>query len=111
MSITERRQKLLQTEQPKPKRKVPKVDSPRKIIPPTIEQVRDYCLDRANGIDPQLWWDYYQANGWRVGRNKMQDWQAAVRTWERNQGNGKGRANVSEQKRREIIEGAKSFFE
>ena len=35
-------------------------------------------------MDPQAWLDHYTANGWRVGRNAMKDWRAAVRTWERN---------------------------
>jgi hypothetical protein len=51
---------------------------------PTLEQVRAYCKERNNGVDPQKWFDHYQANGWKVGRTPMKDWQAAVRTWERN---------------------------
>lgn len=50
---------------------------------PTLDQVRAYCLERQNGIDPQSFVDYYTANGWKVGRNPMKDWQAAVRQWER----------------------------
>lgn len=53
-----------------------------RFVPPTIEQVRDYCESRGNNIDPQSFVDYYTANGWRVGRNPMKDWQAAVRQWE-----------------------------
>jgi hypothetical protein len=52
--------------------------------PPTLRQVADYCNQRHNTIDPQHWLDYYTSNGWRVGRNPMKDWKAAVRTWERN---------------------------
>lgn len=52
--------------------------------PPTLEEVATYCRDRGNQVDAQAWLDHYQANGWRVGRNPMRDWQAAVRTWERN---------------------------
>lgn len=51
---------------------------------PTLEQVRDYCHERNNGVDPQRWFDYYSANGWKVGKNPMKDWKACVRTWERN---------------------------
>lgn len=61
--------------------------TPRKTFtPPTIEEVRAYCLERNRGIDPEKWLDHYSANGWRVGPNPMKDWRAAVRTWERNEG-------------------------
>lgn len=63
---------------------------PAKTIPPTVEQVRQYCLDKGIGIDPQRFVDYYTANGWMVGRTKMKDWTAAVRTWNSKElGNGK----------------------
>jgi predicted phage replisome organizer len=51
---------------------------------PTLDEVRAYCIQRDNGIDPSYWLDYYEARGWMVGKTKMQDWKAAVRTWERN---------------------------
>jgi hypothetical protein len=57
---------------------------------PTLEQVRAYCNERNNGVDPQKWLDHYTANGWKVGRNPMKDWKAAVRTWERNGVNKNG---------------------
>jgi len=60
---------------------------------PTLEEVRDYCRERHNGVDPQAFLDHYESNGWRVGKAAMKDWRAAVRTWERNEshfrGNGK----------------------
>ena len=51
---------------------------------PKIEEVRKYCIERENHIEAQRFIDYYEANGWKVGRNPMRDWKAAVRTWERN---------------------------
>jgi len=66
-----------------------------KSIPPLIEDVKKYCLERKNLVDAQKWFDYYSSNGWRVGRNPMKDWRAAVRTWERSEfanGNGNGHA-------------------
>lgn len=60
--------------------------SASRFIPPTIEEVRSYCSERKNNIDPQRFIDYYQSNGWKVGKNPMKDWQAAVRTWERSSG-------------------------
>lgn len=54
----------------------------RRFTPPSIEEVAAYCKKRQNGIDPQSFIDHYSAVGWMVGRNRMSDWQAAVRTWE-----------------------------
>lgn len=56
----------------------------KRFIPPTFEEVRAYCQERQNGIDPERFIDYYSANGWKVGKNPMKDWRAAVRTWEKN---------------------------
>lgn len=54
------------------------------FIPPTVEEVQEYCQKRGNNVDAQRFIDYYTANGWLVGKNKMQDWKACVRTWEKN---------------------------
>lgn len=56
----------------------------KRFTPPTLEEVTSYCNERNNNIDPQHFIDYYTSNGWLVGKNKMKDWKAAVRTWERN---------------------------
>ena len=55
----------------------------RAFIPPTIGEVIAYCLSRGNGVDPQRFHDHYTANGWMVGKTRMKNWQAAVRTWEK----------------------------
>lgn len=52
------------------------------IIPPDVEWVRTYCKERNNGIDPQKFFDFYESKGWKVGKEKMKNWQACVRTWE-----------------------------
>ncbi len=57
----------------------------KKKIPPTIEDITSYCDERKNGIDPQHFFDYNEARGWVIGKNKMKDWKAAIRTWEKNQ--------------------------
>lgn len=57
--------------------------SKKKFIPPTVEEVRAYCQERGNKVDPQAFIDHYTSNGWMIGKNKMRDWKAAVRTWER----------------------------
>jgi hypothetical protein len=51
---------------------------------PTIEEIKAYCEERNNNVDPERFYDYYEANGWKVGKNAMKDWKASVRTWERN---------------------------
>lgn len=55
----------------------------KSFVPPSVEEVRNYCNERKNGIDPEMFVDFYQSKGWMVGRNKMKDWKSAVRTWER----------------------------
>ena len=62
---------------------------PPKFIKPTLDEVAAYCRERNNNIDPKKWIDYYTANGWKVGKNAMKDWKAAVRTWEGNEFNSK----------------------
>lgn len=56
----------------------------KRFVPPTLEEVRSYCQERKNNVNPEKFIDHYTSNGWMVGRNKMKDWKAAVRTWERN---------------------------
>lgn len=53
------------------------------FIKPSLDEVTAYCQDRNNGIDPGAFIDYYDANGWKIGKNPMRDWRAAIRTWER----------------------------
>lgn len=55
-----------------------------KFIPPTVEEVRAYCRERNNTVDAETFVDFYIGKGWMVGKNKMKDWKAAVRTWEKN---------------------------
>lgn len=55
-----------------------------KFKPPTLEEVKAYCEERKNGVDPQQFIDFYSAKGWMIGKNKMVDWKSAVRTWEKN---------------------------
>ena len=51
---------------------------------PTLEEVKEYCMKRGNSVNPEKWMNHYTANGWKVGKNSMKDWRAAVRTWEGN---------------------------
>ena len=61
----------------------------KRFTAPTKEEVMAYCKERNNRVDPERFIDYYTANGWKVGKNPMKDWKAAVRTWEKgDQGRG-----------------------
>ena len=62
-----------------------------RFSPPTIEQVQAYCTEKGYGVDAERFVDYYISNGWMVGKNRMKDWKAAVRTWSRKEtpNNGK----------------------
>lgn len=51
---------------------------------PTLSEIKAYCIERNNNVDAQHFYDYYESNGWKVGKNSMKNWQAAVRTWEKN---------------------------
>ena len=63
-----------------------RLDKNRKIfIPPSEDDVRAYCQERGNSVDPIAFVNFYQSKGWKVGKDKMTDWKAAVRTWERKQ--------------------------
>lgn len=53
-------------------------------MPPSVDDVKEYCEKRNNGIDAEAFVDYYAQQGWKLANgNKMKDWQAAVRTWEK----------------------------
>lgn len=65
---------------------------------PTVEDVSAYCKERGNSVDPESFYDFYQSKGWRIGKEPMKDWKAAVRTWEkRNGGNGVKKPSVMDQ--------------
>lgn len=53
-----------------------------RFTPPTVEEVREYCQERKNSISPESFVNYYTSKGWMIGKNKMKDWKAAVRSWE-----------------------------
>lgn len=78
----EREEKELKEKQKEEKKTKPKA---KRFVPPTVEQVRQYCDERNNKIDAEKFVDYYESKGWKVGKDsKMKDWKACVRTWERN---------------------------
>ena len=56
----------------------------KRFTKPTVVDIAEYCVERNNSVDAQKFFDYYSSNGWKVGKNPMKDWKAAVRTWEKN---------------------------
>lgn len=84
----------------------PAAEKPKKrFIKPTVEEIRAYCEERQNGIDPEYFYDHYEANGWMAGKNHMKDWKASVRTWERNNyGNTPRRMSRAERQKAEDAE-------
>lgn len=55
------------------------------FIPPSVEEVYQYCRENNYSINPERFVNHYEANGWMAGKNKMKDWRAAVRLWQSNQ--------------------------
>ena len=54
-----------------------------KFVKPTVDEVRAYCKERKNTVNPETFCDFYESKGWKIGKDPMRDWKAAVRTWER----------------------------
>jgi len=66
-----------------------KKESKNTFTKPTLEEIIFYCKERKNNVNPEKWLAHYESNGWLVGKNKMKDWKAAVRTWEDNNSSDK----------------------
>lgn len=60
-----------------------KPSNAKKFVPPSLEEVRTYCQERENNVDPQRFLDHYTASGWVRGKTPIKDWRACVRTWEK----------------------------
>lgn len=71
---------------------------------PTVDEVEEYVKTRDVKIDAQQFIDYYTANGWKVGRNSMKDWKAAIRTWERRERTKPTRAKPINSSRNRTLE-------
>jgi len=63
------------------------IEKNKKFVKPTIDELTDYCNQNVLNVDPENFIDYYNSNGWKVGKNPMKDWQATARTWHRNNKN------------------------
>lgn len=79
-------------------------ESKKRFRPPTVEEVEAYCFERNNKVDAERFVDFYSSNGWRVGKNPMKDWKAAVRTWEKREDNlPMTAAQRADQERHEVL--------
>ena len=77
---------------------MPAKQSSSRFKKPTIEEVRSYCQERKNRVDPERFFDYYESNGWKIGgKSPMKDWKAAVRNWERGSNSYRQGSNVPAQ--------------
>ena len=70
----------------KPNETKPKSKS-KLFIKPTINEIKDYCLERKNNVNAESFSNYYEARGWKLKGIQMKDWKACVRTWEQNNNN------------------------
>jgi len=75
---------------------------------PTLDELEHYCIERQNKVDIQKFFNFYESNGWKVGKNPMKDWRASIRTWESNSFDDKKQSKTqnqlnSWQKARDII--------
>ena len=66
----------------------------KRFVPPSAEEVQEYMVKIGYNGDPQKWIDFYTGKGWMIGKNKMVDWRAAVRTWKGNDKNDDTRYEV-----------------
>ena len=67
------------------------VEKAPRFCPPTVDEVRAYCLEKNYTVDAESFCDFYESKGWFVGKNKMKSWRAAVRTWQRRPNHGAAR--------------------
>lgn len=64
------------------KEKIIKEKTQKRFSKPSLSEISEYCNERQNNVNPEEFFDYYEANGWKVGKNPMKDWKSAVRYWE-----------------------------
>ena len=99
---------------PETKNQKPETRNQKKTVKrfqrPTLGEVAEYVKESSYHVDPQQFVDYYEANGWKVGRNAMKDWRAAVRQWERRNGEFGGNTRGSPPKRETDGEALESLF-
>lgn len=72
------------------------IEQPRsnRFIKPSLAEIESYCNVRGNNVNPTKFFNHYESNGWMVGKNKMKDWEAAVRTWEQSSTDTFSKVNI-----------------
>ena len=83
----------------------PKKD-PKGFIKPTINEISLFCFERKNNIDAEVFYNFYESNGWLVGKNKMKNWKSAIITWEKNSINKEKTSNNGKPTYRNILQTA-----
>lgn len=63
----------------------------KRFVKPTVEEVRQYCIERNNNIDAEEFYSYYESIGWKVGKNHMKNWKFAIITWEKREKKNKNK--------------------
>lgn len=86
------------------------IKSASRFVKPTVEEVRAYCQERGNDIDPAEFVDFYASKGWMVGSSPMKDWRACIRTWERSHAKGRKSASPQRPKNETLGEMYKRLF-
>lgn len=80
----------------------------KSFVKPTIEEIQSYCLERNNGINAEAFYDFYESKDWYVGKNKMKDWKACVRTWEKRESKNteeyKSKIDIQRERQQKIME-------
>ncbi len=67
----------------------------KRFVKPTVEDVRAYCRERGNSVDPESFVNFYESKGWMVGKSPMKNWKSAVHTWENRGDRGPKRKSVA----------------
>jgi uncharacterized protein YdaU (DUF1376 family) len=105
-------EKTTHTRSQKPEARSIKSKRGKVFSPPHHQEVKQYCFERNNSVDVHRFMDFYTSKGWMIGKNKMKDWQAAVRTWERgdstNSNRPKSFAEQQDDEREETLKNAAS---
>ena len=82
----------------------------KRFTKPTIEEIKQYCDERNNGIEAEAFFDFYESKGWKVGRNSMKNWKAAIRNWERQNKEKEKMANANNFKVKQYVDLYNSYI-
>lgn len=65
------------------KKEIYKEKKTKRFVKPSIEEIKEYVFKNSLNVDCEYFYDYYESNGWTVGKNHMKDWKATLRNWSR----------------------------